>query len=198
MGVFIETDNELIKIKSDYNKNFIKRVKQLNGTWNPPYWVVPSYNRDALIDLLMDVYGECGSLKQVERCLFEIDLEKYNFDKSEPYIKFNTLLLVSRDDRDADVKLHNGTSIISGGFPGHGGSKKYPMISTPSPNTKLCFYAPVEWYNGQDGVSVVSDDNSYINVLKQERTNLLHRIDEIDQILQQYERGIHNEENRHE
>lgn len=179
-------ENGFIKVKSDYNITFITKVKNLSAKWEKPFWVVPEFNKDELSDLLLHTYGDCGSLRDVESVLVEINLDEYDFDTSDNKIKFSSKVLAFRESRDSDVSLGNCVSLIAGGFKSSGGSAKYPAISQPFSHTVLRFYIPLEIYEKNKnlcGVKVVNE-NEHIEQLKQERLRLLKRIAEIDEILE--------------
>lgn len=120
-------DGKFIKVESPYNPVFIRKARQIQGRWDKPYWIFPLKNKEYVINVLLDAYGDCGKLSDGEIPCIEVtlDMDKYPFNR---YITIDTLIIAERPSRDKDVILSPNVLVIQGGFEKSGGSVKYPCI----------------------------------------------------------------------
>ena len=51
----VKIEDEKIYVISDYNKEFIKRARYLQGKWESPYWVFPEESREKVKEFLKKV-----------------------------------------------------------------------------------------------------------------------------------------------
>jgi hypothetical protein len=68
-------DKNKLMVRTPYEKIFIKKAKQLNGVWRPPYWVFKIDYIEYIKELLFDIYGENG-LDKVERKNIKITISQ--------------------------------------------------------------------------------------------------------------------------
>lgn len=172
-----------IKVKSEYNKDFIKGSKMIQGKWNSTYWCFPEENITELRELLLDVYGECGELSEgVEAAVtVELDLDEYT-DISD-CVRIGSMTVASRPGRDRMVHLSDNTMCIKGGFPESGGSVKNPRVYPKDGTVLRAKNVPVKLYErikDMAGVSLVNVDRAK---LIEERERLLARLAEIESLL---------------
>lgn len=123
-------ENGKIKVQSDYNAEFVKAAKMLQGKWDKPYWVFPEENEPEVRDLLMRIYGEDGEPQ--ERVDIIVDISEMNGQ----YIDLCGMHLAGRFIRDNPVWIAPNVLLISGGFPESGGSRANPRVN-PEEGTKL-------------------------------------------------------------
>lgn len=128
---YIKEDGK-IKILSDYNINFIKGAKLIEGKWKSPYWVFPEENESAVRELLLDIYGTTGEPQETVDLL--VDISEVYYTNKFLYQNDNNIylcrrILCTRYDRDSEVRLGENVLLIKGGFANSGGSRKYPSVS---------------------------------------------------------------------
>ena len=169
-------DKEFIKIESPYNRAFITKARQIQGKWNSPYWVFPLRNKEYVINALIDIYGDCGNLSDVEipRVEVTLDLNKYPYDCC---IK--------------NVILSSDVIVMQGGFEESGGSAKYPNIKPLNGTVLRVNNVPktvAERVKNLEGITIkeINDITSNIDdkeTLLKEKERLLKRLKEIDSLL---------------
>ena len=186
----VKIENEKIYVISDYNKEFIKRARYLQGKWESPYWVFPEENREEVKELLLDTYGEADTLEDEaqQKVTVEIDLDFYTDRKGERgELRLDNILIASRMSRDSYVKLADNVMVVRGGFKESGGSRANPTIN-PKDNTILRVKdIPLKIYErviNERGVKLVSDIDK--TALIEEKKRLLVRIAEIEELLGEY------------
>jgi hypothetical protein len=190
MGKYIETviDGNFIKVKSPYNRAFIKKARQIQGEWEKPYWIFPLKNKEYVINALLASYGECGSLSENIPCVdVIIDMDKY---PCGCYLKIDTLIVAERPSRDADVILSPKALVMQGGFEKSGGSVKNPCIDALDGTIIKVENVPLivaERVKDLDGITIINrDENKDKNnreFLLEERERLVKRLEEIDTLL---------------
>ncbi len=183
-------DKEFIKIESPYNRAFITKARQIQGKWNSPYWVFPLRNKEYVINALIDIYGDCGNLSDVEipRVEVTLDLNKYPYDCC---IKIDTLVIAERKSRDENVILSSDVIVMQGGFEESGGSAKYPNIKPLNGTVLRVNNVPktvAERVKNLEGITIkeINDITSNIDdkeTLLKEKERLLKRLKEIDSLL---------------
>jgi hypothetical protein len=126
----IVKENGKIKVQSDYNAEFVKAAKMIQGKWDKPYWVFPEENEPEVRELLMRIYGENG--EEQERVDIIVDIS----EKNGQYIDLCGMHLAGRFLRDNPVWIAPNVVLIAGGFPESGGSRSNPRVN-PEEGTKL-------------------------------------------------------------
>lgn len=183
MKVIIE--NDTIKVKSEYNKEFIKKARLIQGKWSSPYWVFPAENKEQVKEALLQVYGECGDLQDdIARVTVELNLDEYDYDNHDG-VKIGDITVAIRTGRDQAVRLSSNTMLISGGFPESGGSAKYPAVDAEKGTVIRVKNIPEILYEkikNNSGVRLI-DNSIDTDALAAEKEKLLARIAEIDSIL---------------
>ncbi len=187
MKVIIE--NGIIKVKSEYNRDFIKKAKMIQGKWDSPYWTFPEENQKEVRELLLDIYGYCAELadEPVSTVTVEVNLDEFNGYDGDS-IKLDTMTIARRISRDRDVILHDNVMCLSGGFKDSGGSAKNPRPAPISGTVLRVKDLPVGIYErikDKDGIRVVSSIDK--KALIDERERLISRIRTIDELLKDSE-----------
>lgn len=180
---------KFIKVESPYNPVFIRKARQIQGRWDKPYWIFPLKNKEYVINVLLDAYGDCGKLSDGDIPCVDviIDMDKY---PCGCYLKIDTLIVAERPSRDADVILSPKALVMQGGFEKSGGSVKNPCIDALNgtiikvENIPLVIAERVKYL---DGITIINrDENKDKNnreFLLEEREKLVKRIKEIDTLL---------------
>ena len=81
--VKVTVSNTKIKVESDFSKEFVTQAKTIKGRWEKPYWVFPVENEKRLREILLEVYGEDGSSKEIDSK--EVRSEKVDSGKVSIY-----------------------------------------------------------------------------------------------------------------
>lgn len=182
MKVIIE--NKEIKVESPYNKDFIARAKQIQGKWSSPYWVFPEENRDEVKELLIECYGECGQLGEVDTVTIELNLDTYRDERPDSRLKLGSMVLLERKNRDRQPIFAENVILVTGGFKRSGGSWKSPRVAPEEGTVLRVKGVPVTVYSkfkDSKGVTLVSDIDK--EALMREREKLVERIAEIDALI---------------
>lgn len=101
--------NTKLKVESDFSKDFVTQAKTIKGRWEKPYWVFPVEQEKRLREILMEVYGEDGSSKEVgskEVRSEKVDDKKSNSNGATIYslLKEKEALLVRITELDEKIK----------------------------------------------------------------------------------------------
>lgn len=180
---------KFIKVESPYNPVFIRKARQIQGRWDKPYWIFPLKNKEYVINVLLDAYGDCGKLSDGDIPCVDviIDMDKY---PCGCYLKIDTLIVAERPSRDADVILSPKALVMQGGFEKSGGSVKNPCIDALNGTIIKVENIPLviaERVKDLDGITIINrDENKDKNnreFLLEEREKLVKRIKEIDTLL---------------
>lgn len=178
-------DNGLIKVMSDYNKEFIRKAHEISGRWEMPYWVFDEKNEAVLRNILMEIYGEDGTPQK--EVTVDIDLDKYyhsDYKSNNDEAIFHGKSLCYRPGRDSCVRMQNDAIVVAGGFPHRGGSVKYPCLNW-NDGTVIRVTVPETVYlaeKDKDGVTLYesADKAQKVKALEDEKERLTARIAEID------------------
>lgn len=167
-----------IKVQSEFNRDFIREAKQIQGKWDAPYWVFPEKVADRLDKVLIDVYGE--GFQEVPKVEIEIDLDTFRKDGDD--LTYKGLTIATRRYRDSSVILKYDAYVTEGNFLSRGGSTKYPEV-TWADGTKLRVSVPETLTKElPQGVTLVQEKSEKQKLLE-EKERLLKRIAEIDELL---------------
>lgn len=177
--VEVKFENGKMRVKSDYNPEFIEKAKCMQGKWNAPFWDFPEENEEVVRNLLLSIYGEDGT--PCESVTVDIVLDDYSYGRE---LTLDTLLIASRHCRDYSVKLSSNAIVVSGRFSGSGGSVKHPAV-THDPgtvvrvkNVPVTIFKKVE---NMPGISLAKEDSrTRKQKLEKEKAALLERIIEIE------------------
>lgn len=179
----IERTDGKIKVKSEYNKDFITKAHELNGKWESPYWVFEEKVNEELEESLIEIYGE--GFDDIEKVTIKISLDDYENPGENFFgqlIKFRTLTLVRRIHRDDPVILSPNTWVVKGKFDKSGGSNKYPEV-TWEPGTIINAEVPLKFTTElPKGVTLL--DDTIKEKLLNEKEKLMNRINEINKQLE--------------
>lgn len=181
----ITRENGKIKVRSDYNAEFVKRAKLLQGKWAAPFWVFPEENEPELKALLLEIYGENGDPQETVDLLVSIGQMP-----NGQTISLGGYLLASRKSRDYAVTLGDNVILVSGGFPKSGGSAKYPYVNADDDTVVKAKGVPMalyERFKDSGYVKLAGDADSHREKLIAERERLLARLAEINAELERSE-----------
>lgn len=190
---FLE-DNKM-EVVSDYNKDFIRKAKDLHAKWNGKGWVFDKEDEELVRDILKSIYGEDGR-EEVNKVTVRVDLDKLvELEGIGYYSEINLFgrTLVRRPGRDNEVKKHDTVKVLTGGFKGMGGSKAHPRLEELEGTLLEVKNVPMGMYLNEldrlglkednDTVYIANKDEEYKNKLLKEKEELLKRLEEIDKIL---------------
>lgn len=194
MKVTFLEDNKM-EVVSDYNKDFIRKAKDLHAKWNGKGWVFDKEDEELVRDILKNIYGEDG-IEEVNKVTVRVDLDKLvELEGIGYYSEINLFgrTLVRRPGRDYEVKKHDTVKVLAGGFKGMGGSKANPRLEELEGTLLEVKNVPMGMYlneldrlglkENNDTVYIANKDEEYKNKLLKEKEELLKRLEEIDKIL---------------
>ena len=174
----ITRENGKIKVQSDYNADFVKRAKMLQGKWERPCWVFPEENEPELKVLLMEIYGENGDQQETVDLIISIGQMQ-----NDQTVSLGGLKLAYRRYRDAEVTLGENVILIGGEFPKSGGSARYPRVNANDDTVVKAKGVPMalyERYKDSGYVKLAEDTDTHRDKLLAERERLLARLAEIN------------------
>lgn len=194
MKVTFLEDNKM-EVVSDYNKDFIRKAKDLHAKWNGKGWVFDKEDEELVRDILKSIYGEDGR-EEVNKVTVRVDLDKLvELEGIGYYSEINLFgrTLVRRPGRDYEVKKHDTVKVLAGGFKGMGGSKANPRLEELEGTLLEVKNVPMGMYLNEldrlglkednDTVYIANKDEEYKNKLLKEKEELLKKLEEIDKIL---------------
>lgn len=115
-------DKGIISVESPFNRNFISEAKKLGARWNASNktWDFPSDLEMEIKSLLMNIYGYGEETVDV--------VININSVIDDQILSIKGRDIVTRRQRDWDVTLNKGVSILEGEFSDSGGSRANPRI----------------------------------------------------------------------
>lgn len=127
-GITVKTtDDGKLQILSPYNRDFIRRVKQIGGKWSRPYWTVPAKREAQARELLIDVFGTDGADEAT--VTIRIDLaEYYQVADLVDTLIVGPIEILNKMNRDVAPTLNEDAAIITGELLSRGGSRNNPRI----------------------------------------------------------------------
>lgn len=181
----MKTEDGEIRVESPYNASWVRRARQLGGTWKAPYWCFKEEHEELVAAALEEIFGENG-LTPAEKVMVDITLpEDHDYGRE---IVVAGLVIARRKTRDSDVALENGAILVSGAFPGSGGSHANPRIGYPKREAIIRVSIPkakLEEVRADWDVSVVTRTPSR-EALEAEKAALKARLEEIERLLAEY------------
>lgn len=111
----IKEENK-IKVKSEYNEEFISRAHELQGKWDAPFWVFDERTADRLETILKEIYGE--GFTPASRTEIEIDLDSFYEDcyEDKSTLAYKNIAFATRFGRDSRVTLKGDAYVSVGSF----------------------------------------------------------------------------------
>lgn len=179
----IKIEDSEIKVKSDYNSDFVKKAKMLQGKWKNSCWVFPAENEKEVRELCLDIFGNNG-LEQDTVVTIDVHLDDYD-RPSGSCIKIGNMKIVERVRRDRDVVLADNVMLVAGDFPSWGGSVTNPKTCEEIGTIlRVKNFPEVNYKKVKDlkGIVLVSETVNK-EVLIAERETLLERLGKIEKIL---------------
>lgn len=156
----IITEDGKIKVLCEYNPDFIKKAKLIQGKWDGKYWTFPEDNTTEVKDLLLEVYGENG---EPQECV-NIIVDLYYLHEDKGSIRFAGRTLATRRSRDSDVVLGDNVMLVSGGFSDSGGSRNNPCVSAEKGTKVKIKSVPIAMYER-------IKDESYVELCEDKPTS---------------------------
>lgn len=176
-----------IRVSAPYDATFPPAARKINGKWNQPHapgvWMFDIRDEGRVRQLCRDVYGTDGSDADQPRVTLRVPVpwgDKWTGGEFRPAGQ----ALVWRGARDVDVRFADGVVVVAGGFPGSGGSMRYPHLE-PQGGTvievrDLLAAAAQKIVDTVPGSVVVDTDADRRQALIAERATLLARVAAID------------------
>lgn len=113
-------------VESPYDGDFIRRVKQIGGTWHRPDWRVPAAAEEQLRALLWEIYGTDGTHKEEVTLHVHLDHAVPGRQKT---LRIGPVVALEKMDRDRAPKVGPGCMMIVGELYDYGGSRANPHIT---------------------------------------------------------------------
>lgn len=126
-----------LRLDSPYHPNLPARLRALGGKWNADNkaWYMPSDMEKSLRDLCVEFFS-IDPLVPPPTDLVTVEVKADDLNYEDTCWLFGREIL-RRPGRDADVRVGDGVSIVSGGFRPTGGSARYPNIGPAQDGTVI-------------------------------------------------------------
>lgn len=196
MTVRIEEIGQKIRVHSPYHPQFPSAARALGGRWDAEgkTWVFDIRDIDRVRETLRGIYGTDGSAEGATVTLHvnvNVLQRLAMFDSAlNQQLRSGSLFIAGREiarrpHRDAPVRLGEGVTIISGGFPATGGSVKHPELGPREGTVVEVRDVPVSAASAAvdqfpAAVSIVGEQEAHHQALLAEKERLLARLAEID------------------
>lgn len=185
MEIDIQIDGGKLLLASPYHPDFPAEARKLGGRFDRDggkTWVFDARDEDRVRALCVRIFGTDGS--PAELVTIRLDPERLAYGESEIWLCGRKIAW--RPGRDDEVRLGDGVILISGGFPGSGGSRQYPRLQ-PKAGTILEIRdlpaAHPDLENPDDSIEILNNEAADRASLQAEKDRLLARIAEIDKAL---------------
>ena len=180
--------NGLISIDTPYNPEFVSRVKQAGGRWNPSTkaWEADERSIETMRGIMRDIYGRDDTpheLVNIRVIVGEDSISEY----CAPVILFGKTIAAARG-RDSGARVGDGICFKSGRAVSGGSAKNWSTIIPEGSEfiiydvPKLAVEQKIGWNDNYGTFEIIEPENP-TSALKAEREALLKRLAEIDEIL---------------
>lgn len=187
MAVTITTDGAAVTLDAPYSPDLPKRARELGGKFDygTKTWVFDNRDEDAVRALAREVYGTDGGDADEPTVTIRIDVNKaLSGGNDDGELLLCGAQIARRWGRDRDVTLGPGVVVMSGRFPGRGGSVKNPRLAADDDTVvevrDVARGTALTMVDQHRGVTLVDDDLTRREALQAERERLVQRINEID------------------
>lgn len=181
MDVTITTQGGKTTLTSPYHPDLPAQARKLGGRFDraSKAWAFDARDEQRVRDLATKIYGTDGSTA-VELVTVHLDLDKIPGDDQSLWVAGREI--ARRPGRDYSVKLGENVVILEGGFPGSGGSMKYPALEARDGTILEVRDLPRSAVEAEDpdGITIVDVRALEVDALLAERERLLARLAEID------------------
>ena len=116
-------ENQKLAVYTEYNSEFIARVKEIGGKWNHHEfaWFVDYENKDALRQICLEIFGTDGTTDNTVK----VKLTALDDLASWGSYKIAGKILVRVWDRDSGARPGDGVILLSGKINSGGSRKNY-------------------------------------------------------------------------
>ena len=174
----------ILNVTSPYNKEFVSFARMRGGKWSDgrKVWMFDPRDEFAVRSTLIDIFGT-DDYEQAKKVSVRVKLD--HFDVGGELVLFGRQLL-RRKYRDGKVEIDNGVITIQGEYAWSGGSGRYPLIA-PEDGTVIEVrdvprdIAMRTWAENKEAIELLGDIS--VEALKDEKTALLNRIEQINQMI---------------
>ena len=139
MSVSVDVSTTAVTLTAPYDPSLPGKAKALGGYFDgvTKAWTFDVRDETRVRDLAREIYGTDGTVYADEPTVtVRIDLDALVRECCEPELRLAGISLARRPARDSAVHLCEGVVVVSGSFPGRGGSVKNPALE-PADGTVL-------------------------------------------------------------
>lgn len=184
-------NGEMIEITSEYNADFVRRVKLIGGQWgaSKKVWSVPAENEELLIELLRECYGYTPA-EEASAGVIKVEYRACDFEKDD-VVKIGSSTTAMRPSRDAAVRVMSGSVVVKGQFDSSGGSAKYPSVSADEDvvmrsQMSRVFYDTLP--ESEKALLTIIDEEAPLAKLLKQRDALLAQLAEVNAKIEELEK----------
>mgnify|MGYP000042066791 FL=1 len=192
MDIKIKVENEKAYVYTPFNKNFAKKMRAMNGTWNGSAWVVNTMFVSAVREIMRNVYGYDDTDTDIQTVTLRIVFLE-NQSAYHDGIRMFGKTIATAYSRDSGAKLGADVALIKGSICSGGSVKNWNTEIDRDTvinlyNVQVIMYEKEkDSYNPEEiKIEVVEDEETGgadTDRLREEKERLLKRIAEIDELL---------------
>lgn len=183
--VTVTTDGQTVILTAPYDPTLPPLVRGIGGRWNAAdkTWTFDARDEQRVRDLSRQVYGTDGQAS-LDSPTVTVRIEvPGTYGIAEWRVAGR--LIVRREHRDSPVAFGADVVLVTGGWPGNGGSMRSPRLGDAKPGTVVEVRdVPVDvaqrMCDTQVGAGIVDGADAQRAALEAERTRLVARLAEID------------------
>lgn len=178
----------ILKVSAPFNREFVSFARMRGGKWSDgqKVWMFDPRDEFAVRTTLIDIFGT-DDYETCRKVSVRVKLDHFRFE--DEFVLFGRQL-VRRRFAGRYVEIDDGVVLVRGGFPQEGGRRRNPEIA-PEPDTVIEVrdiprdIAMRTWAENRDAIELLGGID--VEALKEEKTALLKRIEQIDQMIAEIE-----------
>lgn len=180
--------NGKISIDSPYNPEFISRIKEAGGKWNPgaKTWDVDERSIEVVRTIMREVYGRDDRPQETVTVKVTVG-ENIIYGDRGPIVLFGRIIASARS-RDGGARVGDGISFEKGGADSGGSRKNWDTRISPESVfriydvPKLAVEQKLGWNDDYGTFEVIVPEDP-LAALRTEKKALLARLAEIEELL---------------
>jgi hypothetical protein len=194
LSVTVKTTTAGVVVEVPFDPAWPLRAREINGkprkdSNNVWTWTFDPRDEDAVRNLLVEIYGTDGRDADEPTVTVRMPMPDSVTKRTAGEMRVAGRRLVWRPGRDTDVRYADGVVLVSGGFPGQGGSVRYPALAPNAGTVVEVRDVPrgqaVKMLEEVPGATIVSDQpvDERRAVLVRRRDELLAELAEVNALL---------------
>lgn len=131
ISVSVKVNEQKVFVSSPYNREFVKRARELGGKWENDVWQFDARDEARVRELCLRIYGTDGTPTPLATIQINLDAAMRH-NRSDDELIVGPVTVLKKFNRDSAPKLGTGCVVIGGGLKSYGGSRNNPKITYES------------------------------------------------------------------